>query len=83
MVMLSTFVLCEKKNLLVLGSPDAVTWDLFPHEGSLAESELTVMFSKTVWCKDRKLLRWRHPETYLQSCSPLINGCCSLVGYSS
>ena len=47
--MLSTFVVCEE-NLLVLGGPDAVTWDLVPHEGSLLERELTVILSKTVWC---------------------------------
>lgn len=80
--MLSTFVVCEE-NLLVLGGPDAVTWDLVPLEGSLLERELTVVLSKTVWCRDKKLLRCRHTETYLQSCSPLIDGCGALIGYCS
>lgn len=49
MVMLSTFVVFEE-NLLVLGGPDAVIWDLFPQKGSLLKRELTVVLSKTVWC---------------------------------
>lgn len=81
MIMLSTFVVCEA-NLLVLGGPDAVTWDLFPQEGSLLERELTVVVSKS-GCRDRKLLRCKHTETSLQSCSPLIDGCYALIGYSS
>lgn len=46
MIMLSTFVVCEE-NLLVLGGPDAVAWNLFPQEGSLLERELTVVVSKS------------------------------------